>query len=72
MNPSNLTEVFESYHAHKELLRRSPLRAGAEVEGRTSKLVFLKEFVYEGLATKWFVLKDMEAYDERFGFDFRG
>ena len=60
---SNLTELFESYNDCKELLRRSPLRAGAEVEGRTSKLLFLKEFVYPALATKWFVLKAMEADD---------
>jgi len=63
MNPSSLTEVFEMYPAHKELLRESPLKAGAEVKGRMSKLLFLKEFVYPALATKWFVLKAMEADD---------
>ena len=69
---SNLTDLFESYNGCRELLRESRLKAGAEVEGRTSKLLFLKEFVYEGLATEWFVLKDMEADDEQFGFDFKG
>ena len=69
---SNLTELLESYNGCRELLRESRLKAGAEVEGRESKLLFLRNFVYEGLAKKWFVLKDMEADDEQFGFDFKG
>ena len=69
---SNLTDLFESYNDCRELLRESRLKAGAEVEGRKSKLLFLKNFVYEGVAKEWFVLKDMEADDEQFGFDFKG
>ncbi len=53
MAHSSLTEVFESNADCEELLRKSSLKAGAEVEDRESKLLFLKEFVDPELATTW-------------------
>ena len=53
MAHSNITAYFESREGCEELLRDSCLKDCAEVPGRESKLLFLKDFIKPELATKW-------------------
>ena len=53
MAHSNITAYFESREGCEELLRKSCLKDCAEVPGRESKLLFLKNFIGPELATEW-------------------